>query len=158
MVTTQQIAKHLREVYVGGNWTTSSLKEHLAELTWQQATKSIYSLNSIATLVNHLHYYVKRVSKVLEGEELVAKDALSFTHPPINTQEDWDRIVKAVWEEAEKFAALIEKLPDTILKEDFTDPKYGIYYRNLHGIIEHIHYHLGQIVVIKKIILQKETI
>ena len=41
MVTTQQIAKHLREVYVGGNWTTSSLKEHLAELTWQQVTKSI---------------------------------------------------------------------------------------------------------------------
>jgi hypothetical protein len=28
--------------------------------------------------------------------------------------------------------------------------KYGNYYRNIHGIIEHIHYHLGQIVLIEK--------
>ena len=32
--------------------------------------------------------------------------------------------------------------------------KYGNYFRNLTGIIEHLHYHLGQIVLIKKLIAE----
>jgi len=52
---------------------------------------------------------------------------------------------------------LIEQLPESQLWVTFSQEKYGNYYRNLHGIIEHIHYHLGQIVLIKKIILQKEA-
>jgi len=58
------------------------------------------------------------------------------------------------WHEAESFAALIEQLPDSKLRAQFTDEKYGTYYRNLQGIIEHTHYHLGQIVIIKKILAQ----
>jgi hypothetical protein len=53
------------------------------------------------------------------------------------------------WENAEKPATLIEALPESKLWENFTDEKCGTYYRNLHGIIEHMHYHLGQITLIK---------
>lgn len=56
------------------------------------------------------------------------------------------------WTEAEIFANTIEQLPESKLWEDFSDKKYGNYYRNLHGIIEHTHYHLGQIVLIKKLL------
>ena len=31
-----QIAKHFREVYFGGNWTSSNLKDNLADVDWQQ--------------------------------------------------------------------------------------------------------------------------
>ena len=34
--------------------------------------------------------------------------------------------------------------------KEFFHEKYGNYYRNLHGVIEHAHYHLGQIALIKK--------
>ena len=34
----------------------------------------------------------------------------------------------------------------------FGNEKYGTYYENIQGVIEHLHYHLGQIVVVKKII------
>ncbi len=47
---------------------------------------------------------------------------------------------------------LIAQLPEGKLWEDFADKKYGSYYRNLQGIIEHTHYHLGQIVLIKKML------
>jgi hypothetical protein len=50
---------------------------------------------------------------------------------------------------------LKEQLADSILSEDFTDKKYGSYYRNIIDIIEHMHYHLGQIAILKKIIRQK---
>ena len=152
MSITKLLAKHLRDVHFGDNWTTSNLKDNLNGVTWQQATAQVYSFNTIATLVFHINYYVSAVTKVLQGESLKASDKLSFTHPPIESQEDWDAFLDKVWGDAEKFATLIEQLNDNILEENFTDAKYGSYYRNLQGIIEHTHYHLGQIVLIKKII------
>jgi hypothetical protein len=154
MNLTAQIAKHLRTVYFGGNWTSVNLKDALADVTWQQATTQVYSLNTIATLVYHTNYYISAVSKVLQGEPLNAKDKYSFDHPPIRSREDWKILLDKTWEDVENFASLIEQLPESRLEETFVDEKYGNYYRNLHGIIEHIHYHLGQIVLIKKVLSQ----
>lgn len=156
MNVTGQIAKHLSDVHFGGNWTSVNLKESLADVTWQQATTKVYSFNTIATLVYHMNYYVSAVLKVLQGESLNAKDIYSFDHPPVLSADDWQRLLDKVWTDAEDFAVLIEQLPEDKLGADFTDEKYGNYYRNLHGIIEHIHYHLGQIVLIKKLLHANE--
>ncbi|MBD0295201.1 MAG: DinB family protein [Flavisolibacter sp.] len=153
---TAQIAKHFREVHFGGNWTAVNLKDNLADVTWQQATTQVYSFNTIATLVYHMNYYVSAVMKVLQGEPLHAKDQYSFDHPPIASQQDWEKLLDKMWTDAEAFASLIEQLPQGKLGETFVDEKYGNYYRNLHGIIEHMHYHLGQIVLIRKILMQAE--
>ncbi len=150
MALVTQIAKHFREIHFGGNWTSSNLKDNLADVSWQQATTRVYDLNTIATLVYHTHYYVHAVLQVLQGGTLDASDKFSFSHPPIQSQQDWEKFLEQVFADAEKFAGLVEQLPDHKLWEDFTDSKYGNYYRNLHGIIEHTHYHLGQIVLIKK--------
>jgi uncharacterized damage-inducible protein DinB len=154
MSITKYIAKHLREIYFGGNWTTSNLKDTISDITWQQATQKVYDFNTIATLTFHTTYYVAALLKVLQGGPLDAKDALSFIHPTINTQQDWEQLLNKAWIDAEAAAMLIENMPDIKLHENFTDEKYGNYYRNIHGMIEHMHYHLGQIVLIKKIILQ----
>lgn len=156
MNLTAQIAKHFRDVHFGGNWTSVNLKDSLVNITWQQATTQVYSCNTIATLVFHTNYYVSAVSKVLQGEPLDAHDKYSFDHPPIQSQEDWEKLLDKTWTDAEKFANLIEQFPESKLGETFSDEKYGTYYRNLHGIIEHFHYHLGQIVLIKKILLQSQ--
>lgn len=150
-----QLAKHLRDVHFGGNWTVSNLKDNLVDVTWQQATMKVHSFNSIATLLFHINYFIGVVLKVLEGGPLTGNDKLSFNFPPINSQEDWQVMQDKAWAEAERFAALIEQLPESKLWEDFTDPKYGNYYRNIQGIIEHTHYHLGQIALIKKLVQQQ---
>lgn len=151
MKLTQQIAKQFRQLYFGGNWTSVNLKDSLAGVTWQQAATPIASFNSIATLVYHTNYYVSVVAKVLQGEPLHAKDQYSFEHPPIQSAEDWEKLLNKIWNDAENFALLIEQMPETKLWETFEEEKYGNYYRNIHGIIEHTHYHLGQIVLIKKL-------
>ena len=156
MNLTAQIAKQLRDLHFGGNWTWSNLKDQLSDVTWEQATTKVYSFNTIAVLVFHTNYFVDAVLKVLRGGPLDAKDKYSFDHPPIQSQEDWDKMLDKVWTDAETFATLIEQMPESKLWEDFSDNKYGNYYRNIHGIIEHTHYHLGQIVLIKKLLLQAE--
>ncbi len=150
----EQIAKHFREVHFGGNWTSVNLKESLADVDWQKATIQVYSFNTIATLVYHINYYVSAVLKVLQGKALDASDKYSFDLPPILSLEEWEKLLDKTWTDAENFATQIEQLPQNKLWEIFEDEKYGTYYRNIHGIIEHIHYHLGQIVLIKKILLQ----
>ena len=154
MNTTTQIAKHVRELHFGKNWTWSSLKEHLDDVTWQQATTQVHSFNTIAALVYHINYFIDAALKVLQGGPLDAKDKYSFDHPPIRSQKDWEKLLAKTWADAENFANLIEELPEHKLREVFVDEKYGNYYRNLHGIIEHSYYHLGQIVLIKKIVSQ----
>jgi DNA-binding MltR family transcriptional regulator len=151
-----QIAKHFRDIHFGGNWTSVNLKDTVSDLSWQQATTQVHTFNTIATLVYHMNYYVDAVLKVFQGGILDAKDQYSFTHPPLSSQEDWVTFLDKVWADAENFARLVEELPEHKWMEDFTDPKYGNYYRNIHGIIEHMHYHLGQIVLIKKLVLQSD--
>ena len=147
-----QIASHFRGVYFGGNWTSVNLKETLSDVGFEKATKKIHSLNTIASLVFHINYYVSEVMKVLKGGPLEAHDSFSFAAPILASKEDWDKLLDKSWSDAAEFAGLVEKLPESILLENFTDEKYGSYYSNLHGIIEHAHYHLGQIVLIKKLL------
>lgn len=156
MNPTKQIANQLRTVHFGKNWTWVDLKATLADVTWQQATAKVYSLNSIAALVFHINYYISAVLKVLEGGPLDASDKYSFDVPPVRSQADWEALLNKTWTDAENLAARIEELPEEKLDEIFSEEKYGTYYRNLHGVIEHAHYHLGQIVLLKKIIAEKE--
>ena len=152
-----QIANHVREVYFGGNWCITNIKDCVADVTWQHATTPVYSFNTIADLVYHINYYVSEVINLMQGEAFAAKDDLSFNHPPIHSQKDWDKFLAKVWHDGETASNLIAQLPESTISSTFVDVKYGNYYRNLNGIIEHLHYHLGQIVLIKKILLEQEN-
>ena len=152
MNSPKQLAKHLRGVYFGPNWSDNNLKMHLPKVTWQQANRKVHELNTIGELAYHVNYFVAGVSSVIEGGTLDIRDKFSFDVPPIKAQTDWDSLLDQIWKDGERFALLIELMPEEQLWEDFTDPKYGNYHTNILGIIEHLHYHLGQIVFIRKII------
>lgn len=151
MTTTRQLAKHFRDVFFGGNWTWVNLKDTLYGITVEQATTEVKNLNSIARLVFHIHYYINPMLRVLNGGTLDGvSDKFSFDLPALESEEEWQAMVNRVLADAELFASAVENLDDSILNEIFADPKYGTYHRNLLGVIEHTHYHLGQISLLKK--------
>lgn len=150
-----EIAKQFREIYLNGKWVVrTNLQEQLSDLTWQQATTKIGSLNTIAALTFHLNYYLGGVLDAIEKGKLEIRDKYSFDMPPIDSQEAWEKLRQAIFANAEKMATLIEQMPDAKLSEAFIDAKYGDYRRNIQLQIEHGYYHLGQIVIIKKMIIE----
>jgi len=152
MTIMKQLAKNFRDLYFGGNWTAVNVKDTLAGVSWEQATRKVDDLNTIAALVFHSGYYVTAVLKVFKGEPLKASDKFAFDLEPITSEEDWQKLVSRVFAEAEEFASQIEQLDERVLFETFQQEKYGNYFRNIVGIIEHTHYHLGQIVLLKKML------
>ena len=89
-----QIAKNLRDVYYGGNYTGVNLKDTLADVDCKKATIKFGSFNSILALVYHINYYVIAVSKVLQGEPLNASDKFAFDHPRIQSEEEWKKFLE----------------------------------------------------------------
>lgn len=156
MSTTSQLAKRFREVLLDGKWiANTNFKEQLSDITWEQVTAKIGSLNTIAMLTFHIDYYIAGLVNVFEGGDLEIKDKFSFDLPPIGSQQEWENVLNKLWQDSEKFAILLEQMPDSKLDEVFVDEKYGTYLRNIDGMIEHAYYHLGQITLIKKMILLK---
>lgn len=156
MSTTSQLAKRFREVLLDGKWiANTNFKEQLSDVTLEQATTKIDSLNTIAMLTFHIHYYIAGLVNVFEGGDLEIKDKFSFDLPPIESQEQWENLLNKLWQDSEKFATLLKQMPDSKLDEVFVNEKYGTYLRNIDGMIEHAYYHLGQITLIKKLILSK---
>jgi len=116
----------------------------------------IGTLNTIAALTYHINYYLAGIIKVFEGGYLEIHDKYSFDLPTIESAEEWDKLLTSMWDNAEKFAGHVESMSDRKLEEVFVDEKYGDYQRNIEGVIEHSYYHLGQISLIRKMIMELE--
>lgn len=150
------LANRLKEVLSDGKWVTgTNFKEQILDLDWKIATKKVHNLNSIADLTFHISYYLAGVSKVLQGGSLDIKDKYSFDYPTITSEQDWKKLVNKFSSDSSLFVDLVEKMTSDKLFEPFTNEKYGTYYRNIDVMIEHTYYHLGQILLIKKIIANK---
>lgn len=151
MELAKQLANNLRAIFAEENWVSVNLKTALSDVNWQQANKTVGTLNSITAIVFHIHYYLKGITDVLEGKPLAIRDKFSFDHLTISSQKAWEEMIETVMMDAEKIATLIETIPDEDLESDFDNGKYGSQYRNINGLIEHCYYHLGQVPIIKKL-------
>lgn len=157
MSLSKQIAQHVRDIYFGKNWTNSNIKEKLEDVDWKQAMTQVNSYNTIAMLVFHTNYYLAGIMNVLKGGTLDIRDKFSYELPPLESEEEWQKLKNKAFDEAEEYAKLIEQMPDDKFWENFVKEGYGNYYRNIHGSIEHLYYHFGQIVLIKKSILEVDN-
>lgn len=157
MTLNEQIAKQLKDLFLSGQWigTNLNLKAQLDDVDIDMANTKYGSLNTISLLAFHLNYYLEGVINVFKGGTLDIRDKYSYDMPPITSQHEWDTMRENIYRNAEYLVYLVEQMPMSQLNDAFTDEKYGTYLRNLMGILDHSYYHLGQIVLIKKLLRSK---
>ncbi|MBL7886231.1 MAG: DUF1572 family protein [Flavobacterium sp.] len=149
----QQTANRLREVILNGTWiANTNFKDQLDHLNYEIAITKIDSFNTIAVLAQHIHYYIQGINNVFKGGNLEIRDKYSFDFASITSQQQWEQFLFKFWNDAEAFASFVEQLSNEQLHQAFVDEKYGSFLRNIDAMIEHSYYHLGQIVLLKKMI------
>lgn len=147
------LANRLREVLLDGHWiANTNYQEQILNTSWVQATEKVVGLNTVAALTFHINYYLEGLLNVLNGGRLEISDRYSFDLPEIQSEIDWGSLVSGFVSHAETFSKKVEQLTDPELDQPFQEEKYGTYLRNIEGVIEHSYYHLGQIVLIRKLI------
>ena len=152
----KDLSDRLREVLLNGRWVANTnLKEQITSINWEQANEKVQDLNTIALLTFHVNYYLKGILNVFEGGELEIKDKFSFDMPEIKSEMDWLDLVNDFIHNSERFIYQVEKMDEKDLAQQFVKEEYGSYLRNIEAQIEHSYYHLGQISLIKKLIMQK---
>lgn len=151
----KRLANHLHNVYFGGNWTSVNLHDLLEDVSLNEAQTQYKDFNTILKLSFHVTYYVDGIYTVLTENKLEVRDKYSYDHPELTTAIEWQTLKQNWWQTAEKCVQLLNETSDEDLKSAFANEKYGDYFTNVLGIIEHMHYHMGQISLLKKLLRQK---
>jgi hypothetical protein len=152
-------AHRIREVFLDGTFiANTNYHAQLSGIDRSTATATIYGSNSIAMLTYHINYYLNGLLEAFSTGQLTIRDKFSFDLPDSGTEEEWQDLVLSLLQNARCFAHLVESLPEERFAEPFIDPRYGTVARNVEAVIEHSYYHLGQIVLLNKILrrLDKE--
>lgn len=146
------IAQHVLDVHRGNNWTEVDLAHTLRDVTLAEATTlTPASPNTIAALVRHLVFWNQVMARRAHGEFTQVPAENGFVGPNLPTEADWQALQIALWQSAEELAAAIRRVPAEQLTEPIL-PGYSSAYKNLQGAVEHLHYHLGQLVILKNLV------
>ena len=153
MENNRELAKRFSDVILNNSWVANnSYKNQLIDLPLEVVLFKYQSLHNIAALAQHVHYYIAGILNVFNGENLDIKDIYSFDFPPINTIEQWHTFLAIFWTDAASFTQKLEEMDENTLNSIFVKKEYGTYHFNINTLLEHSYYHLGQIVLIKKLI------
>ncbi len=155
MKINEQIAQHLLDVNEGANWTDVNIKDTIEGVSWKEANVvTSASSNTIASLLHHISFYNDIVKERLSGNYPSINDLNGFDIERIKNENDWAKLKEKSLQSARDLASDVKKFPDEKLF-DLTENGHDTYYKMLHGVIEHGHYHLGQMVLLKNLIRQK---
>lgn len=147
----KKISVLLKETAESDNWTGINVKQALENITRDIAVKRIHDKHlNIAELLAHLSCWNKVMINRLDGIKYEPAPDEDFpTHSKL-TEKSWEKIKQDFFKSIHQLIEKIESKKDNLIDEPmFKGSSSG--YRNLYGQVAHLHYHLGQIVLLKKI-------
>jgi uncharacterized damage-inducible protein DinB len=151
MKEAERIGGQLERALYGEAWHGPSVREILEGLTAEEAAaRPLPATHSIWEIALHLAAWGEIVRRRLAGEG-VSK---------ISPEQDWPKTgetSEAAWKRASEkllrahaeLAEVIRQLPEARLEEAAPEHDYSVYVM-LHGVVEHLLYHAGQMAILKK--------
>ena len=142
-------AKHLYRVYFGGNWNEKNWFDFIENVPSEILFKE-HNGKTIWQLFTHSSYYLKAIENVIDGNAITTTDSESWlVQIPKNEASFRDYIISLQFKVKQICTQLEFKEPEWFT-EPFGNPSNGGIDSNIIGIVEHLHYHLGQAILINK--------
>jgi len=142
----QKLGNILRHTFEKNAWHGLAVMEVLNSIDEQIVHKKFNSTHSIIELVAHMTAWRVFVTEELSGN-INYKVSQEMNFPVVKS---WQEAVDGLVASQEKLLAQLEKFPAERLSDVVPNKPYK-FFTMLHGIVHHDLYHLGQIVLIKKI-------
>ncbi|MEO6173644.1 MAG: DinB family protein [Flavobacterium circumlabens] len=152
MSENKRISNLYQSIYNGNPWLEVTLSHTLENVTAEQAYRKVNpNLNTIWEIVNHLIQWRRNILRRVQGETVVAPDHNYFVPILDSSEAAWEQSLQSLAKSQELWNAFFEDFNDSDLEKIYVDNNHT-YYEHIHGIIQHDVYHLGQIVILKKLL------
>lgn len=152
MSESTRISNLYQSIYNGNPWLEVTLANTLKDVTAEQAyRKTNPNLNTIWEIVNHLIQWRRNILQRMQGETIITPDHNYFV--PVLDPSDvaWEQSLQTLAKTQESWNTFFESFNDEDLAKIYVNNGHS-YYEHIHGIIQHDVYHLGQIVILKKML------
>ncbi|MEJ7586378.1 MAG: DinB family protein [Ferruginibacter sp.] len=150
MKETKRISGLFTDIYNGDSWIGETLSGVLANVSAADAAKKTAPWNSIWEIVNHIISWRDNVLLRVQGNIMKTPAGNYFT--PVTDQSDtaWKNTLHELKLSQEKWINFLQIMLEEDLENIYPNNN-NTYYHNIHGIIQHDAYHLGQIVLLAKL-------
>ena len=92
----------------------------------------------------------------MQGEDPSIPDSNGFDVGELTSEEEWQKLVAKLHQSFIDLSNAMRNFPEDRLK-DFTKIGKSTIENNLYGIIEHAYYHLGQMMILKNLLMSKQV-
>lgn len=152
MKETKRIISLFEKGYAGSPWIDVNLTDTLRSITPEQALKKIKpSANSIWEITNHLISWRKNVLKRVQGEVIKTPSHNYFVNVKSGTKAEWKKTLDELAATQKEWLKFLKSIKKEIFDEVY-EPNEMSYYEHIQGILQHDVYHLGQIVMLTKLL------
>jgi uncharacterized damage-inducible protein DinB len=147
----ERFQKLFRDHYDGDPWIEINIRGTLEGLSAKGASQKVGSLNTIWQIVNHAINWRETLLKRIQGENAPAPENNFIETITDVSEEAWSQTLKRLQSSQDHLLSYLSAEKEINLDEK---PREGPYsrYELIEGILQHDVYHLGQIVLIKKMI------
>ncbi|MFZ1527729.1 MAG: DinB family protein [Ferruginibacter sp.] len=140
------------KLYDGDPWIDISLLAVLNNISAKQAAaRPLPNCNSIWEIVNHLVCWRQNVLQRIGGKAIKTPAHNYFERVKDTSEKAWSAALRKLETTQTEWLAVLGKMK----KEDF-EKRYAAnnmtHYEHINGILQHDSYHLGQIVMLSKLV------
>jgi len=152
MKETTRISNLFDALYDGTPWIDVTITGTLQTINHiQAAVKIAEGRNSIWQIVNHMILWRENVLQRVQGE-VIDSPADNYFEEINNTSEDaWQATLQRLKQTRQQWALFLKDFNKDNFEKKYSSNNLS-YYEHIHGIIQHDAYHLGQIVLLSKLI------
>ncbi len=152
MKETKRITKLFEDLYNGRPWIDVTIMDTLKNISAEQAAKKVTpERNSIWQIVNHMIAWRENVLLRVQGNEVAAPNNNYFIALRNTTDTEWQKAIQRFANSQDQWIRFLENFDEAQFENIYSSNKMT-YYEHIHGIVQHDAYHLGQIVLLSKLV------
>ncbi len=147
----ERLVQLFKDHYNGSPWLDVNIAEHLDDITHVEASKRVGECNTIWQITYHMMHWRKQNAKRLKGKIAPAPSHNFIIDIDDTSAEAWEKLKVDFNKTHMSFIKFLFTIEEIEFDKIYT-PNGHTYYEHIQGILIHDAYHLGQILLLKKLI------